>query len=82
MFQRFRSRFRRNAAICLCLVAAVLLLKYQFPATGQRIGQWVSGAESRVAQAVSGILDRLAAGDRLSQIVEVFRDAMEDSEVS
>lgn len=82
MFQRFRNRFRRNVLLCLCMVAAALLLKYQFPEAGQRVGRWVSGAESRVAQVVSDVLDRLSAGDRLSQIVEVFRDAMQDPEVS
>ena len=60
MFQRFRNRFRRNAVLCLCLVTAALLLKYQFPEAGQRVGRWVSGAESRIAQAVSGILDSQA----------------------
>ena len=82
MFQRFRNRFRRNAVLCLCLVTAALLLKYQFPEAGQRVGRWVSGAESRIAQAVSGILERLSAGDGLSEVVEVFRDAVENPEVS
>lgn len=82
MFQRFRNRFRRNAVLCLCLVTAALLLKYQFPEAGQCVGRWVSGAESRIAQAVSGILERLSAGEGLSEVVEVFRDAVENPEVS
>lgn len=82
MFQRFRARFRRNTAICVCILAAALLLKYKWPEAGRQVGKWVSGAESGIAQAVSAVVDRLSSGDTLTDAVEVFREAIQDSGMS
>lgn len=82
MFQHFQARFCRNAVICLCILAAAILLKYRYPAAGQQVGQWISGAESRISQAVSGVIDRLSAGGGLTDAVEVFREAIQDPQIS
>ena len=63
-------------------IAAAILLKYRYPAAGQQVGQWISGAESRISQAVSGVIDRLSAGGGLTDAVEVFREAIQDPQIS
>lgn len=81
MFQHFRARFCRNAMICLCILAAALLLKHRYPAAGRQVGQWISGAESRISQAVSDVIDHLSAGNGLTDAVEVFREAIQNPQI-
>lgn len=74
--------FRRKAAVCLCILAAALLLKYRYPQAGRQVGQWIRGAESRISQAVSVVIERLSSGSNLSDAVEVFREAIQNPQVS
>ena len=64
--------------VCIGLLGLVLILKYAFPATGQQIGKWISGAEdNRVAQAFSDLFSSLSDGEGIQTAVEVFREKIQ-----
>lgn len=71
---------RNKILLCACILGAALLLKYRFPAAGQEVGRWLSGAGSRVSSAISCFAERLRTGG-LADAVEVFHEAFENHEV-
>ena len=77
----FVRRWQRRIIWCLLLVILVLVIKQQYPDLGQQVGQWISGTrDSRVAKAVSSMVESLSDGKDLKTAVEVFCEGMEDSE--
>ena len=82
MFFSFYRRVRRTICFLIVAVALVVLLKYEYPQLGERIGKWISGLENtRIAQAFSSMLTNLSEGDGFLDSIEVFHDSLQ-TEVS
>ena len=66
-------RWQRRIIICLLIVILVLVVKQKYPQPGRQIGEWISGTgDTRIAKAVSSMMESLSEGDDLKTAVEVF----------
>ena len=78
MLFRFFRWVRRKIALLLTIAALAVALKYAYPAFGERVGNWISGAaNSSVARAISSMVTVLADGGGVEEAVEVFREAVQ-----
>ena len=69
----FVRRWQRRIIVCLLIVIFVLVMKQKHPQLGETVGQWISGTgDTRIAKAVSSMLESLSEGDDLKTAVEVF----------
>lgn len=74
----FVRRWQRRIIFCLLIVIFVLVMKQRHPDLGQTVGQWISGTkDTRIARAVSSMVDSLSAGEDLKRAVEVFCEGWE-----
>lgn len=81
MFFCFIRRWQRRIIICLLLVIFVLVMKQKHPQLGQTVGEWISGSkDTRIARAVSSMMDSLSEGEDLKTAVEVFREGWSSAE--
>lgn len=78
MFFSFFRKIRRTVCTCIVIAALAVLLKYECPEIGNRVGRWISGLENtRIAQAVSSMLSSLSDGDSFLDSIEVFHDNLQ-----
>lgn len=77
----FVRRWQRRIIVCLLIVIFVLVMKQKHPQLGETIGQWISGTkDSRVARAVSSMVESLSEGEDLKTAVEVFCEGWSGTE--
>ena len=76
----FVRRWQRRIIVCLLIVIFALVVKQKYPQIGQTVGEWISGSrDSRIARAVSSMVDSLSDGEDLKTAVEVFCEGWENS---
>ena len=77
----FVRRWQRRIIVCLLIVIFVLVMKQKHPQLGETVGQWISGTkDSRVARAVSSMVESLSEGEDLKTAVEVFCEGWSGTE--
>ncbi|MBP3413085.1 MAG: hypothetical protein J6K89_07460 [Oscillospiraceae bacterium] len=70
---------RRKLLFCLAVFVLLYYLNRVHPHWLQTAGRWIGGeVGNRVSVAVSNMLDRLGEGSGVEQVVEVFREGLQN----